>query len=458
MSPITSPKQICEALWDLEERFGLLRKPLRGVKVWQLLRMEIYYRVAQATGVYNTPHTNKDGLLDALKALPSVLGALAHPPSRGDYQRDILVFDHMRKIPVGGTYVDIYTKHLLDSLEEGSFDVIESVYLGRHLTPKAPNRSYLDRLAAKSYLRSRLTRVPFTPKERAFIDKIVGEIDRRFGARLPLRKMFAREITHFRTSVADYAKLLEKRHPKKIYLVVSYSFYKRPLIAAAKAQGIPTLELQHGTLSPYHLGYNFPGCDEPLDYFPDRFLTFGDYWKEAAHYPLPPENIETYGFPYFHEQKKRYEDVKKKPNQILFISQGVIGKKLSALAVECAKHLKDKQIVFKLHPGEYDRWREEYTELVEARDLDNLQVVDHNEKNLYEYFAESTHQVGVFSTAIYEGLAFGCRTFIADLPGAEYMDDLVEKKIVRKIKSAAELIETLEVPFDVSFDSAHFFR
>ena len=96
--------------------------------------------------------------------------------------------------------------------------------------------------------------------------------------------------------------------------------------------------------------------------------------------------------------------------------------------------------------------------LVEAAALSNVEIVDHNQRNLYAHFAESEHQVGVFSTAMYEGLAFGCKTYIVDLPGCEYMDDVVAKRIEIKVANADELIDALGSSRHASFASDYFFK
>ena len=129
---------------------------------------------------------------------------------------------------------------------------------------------------------------------------------------------------------------------------------------------------------------------------------------------------------------------------MLFLSQGVIGDRLSGLGLACAQRLPDYQIVFKLHPGEYARWKTDYPALVEASKLPNVEVVDHNERDLYLLMAESAVQVGVFSTAIYEGLALGCRTVLADLPGIEYMQRLIDAGHATKVADADALVTAIE--------------
>ena len=206
-----------------------------------------------------------------------------------------------------------------------------------------------------------------------------------------------------------------------------------------------------------------------IEYFPDKILSFGDYWQNSSYFPIDKENIISMGFPYFEENSKTYmkmaenkdvpeeekEEKKEQENenqkQMLFISQGVIGKYLSKLAYETANSLngddgtKNNQnynFIYKLHPGEYGTWKENYDYLTKAaQKYENFNVIDESKPPLYELFAKSHYQIGAFSTAIYEGLAFNCKTFIIDVPGVEYLDDLIEKNIVKKVKNSEELID-----------------
>ena len=168
------------------------------------------------------------------------------------------------------------------------------------------------------------------------------------------------------------------------------------------------------------------------------------------------------------------KDKETNQKQILFISQGVIGKYLSKLAYELADNLnqnemeeddnEDYTFIYKLHPGEYGTWRENYDYLTKAIDeFDNFTVIDKSEPPLYELFAKSNYQIGAFSTAIYEGLAFNCKTFIIDVPGVEYLDDLINKNIVKKVKSSEELINYLKEDEDneidlKEYDKDYFFK
>ena len=113
-------------------------------------------------------------------------------------------------------------------------------------------------------------------------------------------------------------------------------------------------------------------------------------------------------------------------------------------------------MVYKLHPGEVDGWRARYSSLAVAR-LPNVTVVESGDKPLYAWFAESADLVGVFSTALYEGLACGCRTIIVDLPGREYMQDLIDRRIVHLTGSVEDYLRLREGPPLAAFDSEYFF-
>ncbi len=437
-----SSRDICEKIWAAEEELGLFEKQICNVKVWPLTRMTIYYRICQATGVFSTPHSERLSWTGILEAAWNTIKAPFTSPFAKRRTREYLVFDHPRKMPIEGEYVDIYTRNLVDSLPSDETEVFENWYLGRHLTRKTSSRTYLDSLSVGAGIISAIPVLP-SKAEKDFIEKLEARFRRDFGVDIPLLKQFKKEIRHHKYSLKYYTRLLEQRRPKKIFLVVSYSWYKRALICAAKKLGIETVELQHGTFSPYHLGYNFPGVKTGIECFPDSFYTFGDYWNELAALPVAADKIKTYGFAHFHAQKNKFAAEEKIPGRILVISQGVIGKQLSTIIRALAKKLPEHQIRYKLHPGEYDLWRTDYPDLVEASRLPNVEVLDNNKSILYAHFAHSQYLVGVFSTAIYEGLAFGCTTFVVDLPGVEYMDYLVKKNMVFKVSGAPEIADRI---------------
>ena len=93
-------------------------------------------------------------------------------------------------------------------------------------------------------------------------------------------------------------------------------------------------------------------------------------------------------------------------------------------------------VVYKLHPGEVSRWREEYPQLASTGEIN---VVGEDGPALYHLLSESRAQVGVYTTVLYEGLCFDLDTYLVDLPGIEYMDELLERGGATLVTTVDEL-------------------
>jgi len=250
-------------------------------------------------------------------------------------------------------------------------------------------------------------------------------------------------ILVYRFSKKYYEKILNKIKPKIIIEVCSYGFSRFLFNELAKKRGIEIVELQHGTMGKYHISYNFYKKLE-LDTFPEYIYLFGEYWKNNTRFPLEKENLIVTGFPYFESRLKELTINNRKRNKkenILFISQGTVGKELSRLAINLNNLIDHKKynIIYKLHPGEYDRWKNEYPRLKES----NIEVIANNKKNIYYYFSKCNFQVGVYSTAIFEGLGFNLKTFIYKIYGYHYMKDLYENNYAQLVISANDIINQL---------------
>jgi len=146
------------------------------------------------------------------------------------------------------------------------------------------------------------------------------------------------------------------------------------------------------------------------------------------------------GYPYLEQAAHSYDGVET-TDQLLFISQGTIGEQLSKFAVAVDQHPEiSSEVVYKLHPGEYDRWRTEYPWLVDS----DIEVVDSSEPALYRLFAESNGQVGVYSTAIYEGLQFGLETYLYDCEEGETLQPLLDDGVATLVSSVEQLVSAFD--------------
>lgn len=450
-----SVSDICEVFFTLENKYNLNYRKIQGCFFWQLIRMYLYYEIARKTNTFGTAQQQILSVFDKIKSfLPFIKNSILYSPFRGS-KKDYLIFDHPRKTLFNGTYTDIYSSFLTDFLD--NFEVMESPYLNKHISDKKPYTRYTDRIQLGSYFYKKFHKIEFSKDEMELIENISNDLNKAFNIEINLSWIISTHILNFKYDYKKYTELFKKKSPKKIFVVVGYE--NQAVICSAKDLGIEVIELQHGTITDYHLGYSYPKktrLNGEIKYFPDKILTFGDYWINEDTCPLSKEDIIPTGFSYFEIESKDFTGLEKDLKKILFISQGVIGKHLSEIAYQTACELKDYEIIYKLHPGEYATWREMYPQLV--NDLDNFKVIDNSKTPLYQLFATSTYQVGAFSTAIYEGLMFNCKTFIVDVPGIEYLDDLIEKDYVFKINSSSQLIDNLDKFTPKAYDKNFFFK
>ncbi|AZQ15866.1 hypothetical protein DOS48_05270 [Halorubrum sp. PV6] len=278
-----------------------------------------------------------------------------------------------------------------------------------------------------------------------------AEIRRRFNVEVDVVSE-ARGALHVRnTTLPQYERLLDQVDPEVAVIVVSYG--KETLIEACKRKEIPVVELQHGVIYDHHFAYSFPE-GETKTTFPNYLLTFGEFWNENARFPISDGRVIPVGYPYLEQRLNKYDDVES-TEQLLFISQGTIGRKLSQFALEVHEDDRiDHEVVYKLHPGEYDRWEDEYPWLAES----DMRVIDESEPPLYRLFAESSAQVGVGSTAVYEGLCFDLETFVFDADGADVLEPLVEDGVASAIGSVEELATSLHYKNGQEFERDRFFK
>ena len=277
-------KEICQNIWALEEKYELNHKEIQGCYPWQLIRMYLYYEITRKTNVFESAQQSSLSLFDKINSfLPFLKNSILSNPLSGNEEIDVLIFDHPRKVIFQGEYQDIYSYFLKDILNEmgRTFETIESPYLNQHFRNKENIKEnhvkFNDRILLGSFIHKTMNRgkLPFTEEERQLINTVKGELESIFKIEIDLFKIMEDHILNFRHDYEKYIELLQKRNPKCVFLVVAYE--NKALVAACKKMNIEIIELQHGTISPYHLGYSYPENtmklnDEimPIEYFPDK--------------------------------------------------------------------------------------------------------------------------------------------------------------------------------------------
>lgn len=437
-------KSLVEYFIALEKEQKLLELKINEVYIWQYLRFRIFMMIANGTGIYQEANTKNISFGYLLKRAPSLLFySIFSNPLLGRYRRKFLFFTTGRKLMVDGVKTDIYTRYFIE--EEGitDYEIMEELLEFKHESFILKNRKHQDFQQILSFLSTVLSRFKLSDEMNQKVEWLEKRFKNDYDLDLNLKKLFRNGYLNFKSDAWVYSKILSKRKPEKIYVICSYG-YKMALIDVARKMSIETIELQHGVVTPYHIGYRYHEEARPA-YFPDKFYAFGNYWKERTCIPLEKDAIHVKGYPYFNYIKKQYDQVPTKENQILIISQGSIGHHMSGLLVKALDIFSGYQLFYKLHPGEFSRWKIIYPELYAAsQKYHNLTVLDNNEKNMYAFFAESKYVFGAYSTAIFEAVGFGCNVFLLNLPGIHYMEELIAAGMVHVADDFAEMLTQLQ--------------
>ncbi len=457
-----SLKLLYEQFIQFEEDNKLFSKKIAGVFYWERVRFPVFIHIMQQRMDASEPEKKikkeknfkisnyflkfRNYLLAIFRTYRNPLLAKKH---------DIIFYSNSRrKKQEDGYWWDIYVDHLEKQLGHSTILFEKDIFLKYRKpakTEKMVYLTYIDLLVdLKKYLRK--SRVKFSDEEIDYLRELSIKMKDLFGYSLDLTSYAHHKLTRRKRILPYYQKLLTKIKPKAVILVCNYG--KEDFTEACKLNNIPVIELQHGVITKYHVGYSYEKDSAKKNNFPDFLFTFGKYWGESVNYPIPKEKIVPVGFPELETRKQKCQNVKKK-KQILFISQRTIGSKLSRFAVELSqiKNL-DYRIIYKLHPFEVKSWKNNFPWLAQS----DIEVVDHQGRNLYQLFAESEVQVGVYSTALFEGLSYHLKTFLVDITGIDYMENLIQTGIAIKINTPEELVSVLSDKRAERFDTELFFK
>lgn len=451
-----SLKTFFEAFLQLEEDLDLFNQKIDNVYFWERIRFPVYMYLMESTGIAGQSHTRLERTFANIgrKSLLALKNIFCKNPYCVPQAELLFLGSPRRKLLDDGKWWDIYCDPIIEFLDN-TYVYLETDYLNRHFTPaKTPRIWYFDFPLFLAAVKQELGigAISLKSQDVLLLQKIENQLEQRFGIRVDLQQQVIRNLRLRKSTLPVYKRILEKANPKLVILVESCG--KETFIEACKEAHIAVVELQHGVTGKYNPCHSFPGPGRLKRTYPDYLFIFGDFWKEDIQYPIGLDRVYSIGYPYLEREASKYLGVEKQ-DQLLFISQGTVGEKLSHFAVELSKR-KDFPftIVYKLHPGEYARWRSEYPWLLGT----NIRVIDSDDVPLYQLFAESKIQVGLNSTAIYEGLYFGLKTILLDLPGVEYMDRLIEQQIARLVSSVDEIVETIQQQRFAEVDTGYFFK
>lgn len=443
-----------ERLEAFERDMDLFSLTVDGVPVWERIRFNTFREIRRQNGQGQAHTQMESGVRTQLRAVYLWAKNAVYRNSFFAGNHEFVFFGHpRRKLENDGYWWDLYCDPVHEQEKLDYVHIERSSKLSHQTPARTKNIRYDDFLRTSGAIQRKLgINEPSIPVEVTNqLQKAKLEINRRFGADVKLTENVRQEFHQRNTNLPLYKRLLDHLDPSVVVDVVSYG--DEILIEACKHMGIPVVELQHGVIYDYHYGYSYPKNQTKI-MFPDYLLSFGEFWNTNARFPIPDDHVIPVGYPYLESRLDAYDTVDQR-RQILFISQGTVGDDLSAFALTVHEDPRiDHDVVYKLHPGEYDRWRDEYPELANS----NVTVIDKPQPPLYQLFAESSAQVGVGSTAVYEGLCFDLETFVFDIDGADVLQSLVIDDAATLVENLKDLVAGLGSSDKTQFDRERFFE
>lgn len=438
-----------QAIKQMEVDLGLLNDQTFGLfarLVWESVRFRVHTQLKQRFAGQEVAHTATESFrhMDYARrvrwGVRFIWSALWFGWISAPRGREWLVLQNARKrLRQDKCYEDVYTSDLVDQIPSRGRVILDPPYHWHHFSPRPHKAWHAETALILGWISkpwAGLTLAAHAREVRRMSAAVSAYLSQVFSVGLDFWPTFDWQRRAFAQATISYRLMFRWLRPSKVLFLVSYG--RESMVLAARSLGIPTVELQHGVVTPEHLGYAFhPGTTKIS--FPDYVLLFGDYWRRTVPWPIAGNRLISIGYPYYEKTREAVAAVEDQ-NRVVIISQGTIGRELSKFAVALASGIrKDMEIVYKLHPGEVARWRTIYPWLFKAHKTGLITVVDSDHPGLYELLASAHWQIGVNSTAIFEGIGLGCITYLVDLPGIEYMEPLIQARAARVVSEPTEI-------------------
>ena len=425
-------RAVWEKIWEIERALDLFNRNIGDVHYWPLFRGPLAQRLSEVLGIHSAPsfaiHTwrVKRGV-SALKTLATG----ADRPSRGGGSVDSILIPFSRRRPDGR--IDVHSARLLREDELGRFLILNN---GRHtgddVCPHVSCNWDSVRLLARA------AAFVSAPKLLAAAHRessaIACEVAKHFGRKLTISAAaLAHRCASFAIGRGLARRTIALSGAKRLFIIGRNSAPEA--LAACADLATSSIELQHGVIAPYNPHYHYPGCSRRIPYAPDFLLTYGPFWTEDVQLPAQTKTIvigSSAGADRISSEKVQ--------RRLIVLSQWTIGQRLAEITRELAALAPDWDIVFRPHPLEDVRRHAACF----ANGPSNVRVSNERD-SLHALLATAQTQLGVYSTALYEGMAAGLRTIVVALPGAEHLDFNIANGDAALTRNATEIAAQLAV-------------
>lgn len=452
--------KLIERIFKLEQKYRLFDIKLKDIQIYPFVRMSVYYELVKQLRIFSSDIETKS-TFDKYKFVLTMLknGIFLKEFISKRKRCDILAIESGRRDQK--LQKNIYLGYLLDKLQHSYYVIRQSEGNGYYTKKEKTDNVtiFFEYYRLKSFIYRKFFMKKSLREEIILIADNLNEIfTNNIDYNIDLKCFLISMLEYVYSHIIIAKGIIKKIKPK--LLVVQCAYERAPIVYAAKLYKIPVVELQHGTIYQYHIGYSYQhSAAGSIEMFPDYLFTFGDFWNTEASFPISKEHVISTGFPHFEHKIKNIKARIINKNQILFLSQNAIGKLLLKIAIEVAIKLPKHEVIFKLHPKQY-AIRDKLLNNFSSDTLQNIIVYGAESPPLYDLFAQSAYQVGVFSTTLYEGIGcVGIPTIICKLPGWKFVKNLINSGYAMLAENSDQIVDIiLRNNNHKDYDPAIFFR
>jgi len=427
-----------------------------GTKIWNLIRILLYFYIQ-----FKDSSSKEEQI--SFKTFLNQFGELLAPVKLSNRKIDICGFSgtENRKLRDGKFY-DIYLDPLYNILGDRLW-VFEWPAQSGH------RRKYQKKIFSKHYIPMHiplfsntfwnigfykvLGRKKFYIKAEGVLKNIITRISQDAKVdKNELKNNIYDAIAIFFYMKEFFIKIMRSISPKAVLIICGYGRFHMALSQACKELSIPSIELQHGIITKFHLGYIKTIKSENKDCIPEYLFTYGDFFSDIVRKGnlFDPDKVISIGFPYLEEFKESHvsKDYKLKKflsnysTTLLITSQWTVSDEIKLFVKRLSKELDKLKInigiIFKPHPRD---WRNH-------KDLEQYQNIFLTSKydDIYVLLKMVDIHSTVYSTSGLEALAYGKPNIFIEVRKASMPEiiDIVDNRTSFIAVSSKEFINHLE--------------
>jgi glycosyltransferase involved in cell wall biosynthesis len=274
------------------------------------------------------------------------------------------------------------------------------------------------------------------------------------------------------------------KHMRPAGILMADEYHRQDWLAAARAEHIPVIAIQHGVIYRWHNGYMHASRPESLR-LPDRTYVFGQWERDllVGTSVYAPEEVVVGGSPRL-DLVDGAETASRVSRDTMRRELGVaVGDRLMvlsgtwgplyrqyhypiALANLFAEPVERLHVVVKLHPSEKDEgpYRKVIEDAAAAGRFPPPRITVVKDVDLYRLLAAADSHLGIHSTVLTEAVATGTPNLLAaGLLGADLLG-YVDAGVAIPVETPADLRAALDMPLEramphdrrIAFMNAHF--